>query len=35
MKNIEAEIKEICEMNQLTQDNQIKSECHLSAMSNQ
>ena len=29
MKNIEAEIKEICEMNQVTQDNQIKGECQL------
>ena len=27
MKNIEAIIKEICEMNQMTQDNQIKGEC--------
>ena len=27
MKSIEAIIKEICEMNQMTQDNQIKGEC--------
>ena len=27
MKNIEAKIKEIFEMNQVTQDNQIKGEC--------
>ena len=29
MKNIEAKIKEIWEMNQVTQDNQIKGECQL------
>ena len=29
MKNIELEIKEICELNQVTQDNQIRSECQL------
>ena len=29
MKNIDAKIKEICEMNQVTQDNQIKGECQL------
>ena len=29
MKNIEAKIKEICEMNQVTEDNQIKGECQL------
>ena len=29
MKNIEAKIKEICEMNHVTQDNQIKGECQL------
>ena len=28
-KNIEAKIKEIWEMNQVTQDNQIKGECQL------
>ena len=29
MKNIEAKIKEVCEINQATQDNQIKGECQL------
>ena len=29
MKNIKAKIKEICEMNQVTQDNQTGGECHL------
>ena len=29
MKNIEARIKEIWEMNQVTQDNQIQGECQL------
>ena len=29
MKNTEARIKEIWEMNQVTQDNQIKGECQL------
>ena len=29
MKNIEAKIKEIWEMNQVTQDNQIKADCQL------
>ena len=29
MKNIEAKIKEIWEINQVTQDNQIKGECQL------
>ena len=29
MKNIKAKIKEIWEMNQLTQENQIKGECQL------
>ena len=29
MKNIEAKIKEICEMNQVTLDNQIKGQCQL------
>ena len=29
MKNIEAKIKEICETNQVTQDNQIKGKCQL------
>ena len=29
MKNIEAKIKKICEMNQVTQNNQIKGECRL------
>ena len=29
MRNIEAKIKEICEMNQVIQDNQIKDECQL------
>ena len=29
MKNTETKIKEIYEMNQVTQDNQIKDECQL------
>ena len=29
MKNIKAKIKEICETNQVTQDNQIKGECQV------
>ena len=29
MKNIEDKINEICKMNQVTQDNQIKGECQL------
>ena len=29
MKNIKAKIKEICETNQVTQDNQIKAECQV------
>ena len=29
MKNTEMQIKEICEMNQVTQDNQIRRECQL------
>ena len=29
MKNVESKIKEICEMNQVKQDNQIKGECQL------
>ena len=29
MKNIEVKIKETCEMNQVTQDNQIKGEYQL------
>lgn len=29
MKNIKEGNKEICEVNQVTQDNQIEGECHL------